>query len=149
MSFCKVCGAQIPENAKFCPKCGAAVEATSVSHSPTTPDIIVVTTPTVPGYRVTKVFGVITGLTPRSRGVLGKFIGGVQSMLGGEITAFTTEIEKARGESIDRLKEQARALGANAIIGLDMETADLLGTIIVISATGTAVFIEKETPVAG
>jgi uncharacterized protein YbjQ (UPF0145 family) len=65
-------------------------------------------------------------------------------MLGGEITAFTTEIEKARGESIDRLKEQARALGANAIIGLDMETSDLLGTIIVISATGTAVLIEKE-----
>jgi uncharacterized protein YbjQ (UPF0145 family) len=144
MPFCKVCGAQIPENAKFCPKCGATVEATSVSYSSTTSDVLVVTTPTVPGYRVTKVFGVITGLTPRSRGVLGQFIGGIQSMLGGEITAFTTEIEKARGESIERLKEQARALGANAITGLDMETADLLQSVIVISATGTAVLIEKE-----
>jgi uncharacterized protein YbjQ (UPF0145 family) len=144
MSFCKVCGAQIPENAKFCPKCGSAVEATSVSYSSTIPDVLVVTTPTVPGYRVTKVFGVVTGLTPRSRGVLGQFIGGIQSMLGGEITAFTTEIEKARGESIERLKEQARALGANAITGLDLETADLLQSVIVISATGTAVLIEKE-----
>jgi len=148
LSFCKVCGAQIPENAKFCPKCGAAVEATPASYTPTTSEVIVVTTPTVPGYRVTKVFGVVTGLTPRTRGVLGKFIGGIQSMFGGEVTAFTTEIEKARREAIDRLKEQARALGANAIISLDLETADLLQTIILISATGTAVVIEKETSTA-
>jgi uncharacterized protein YbjQ (UPF0145 family) len=149
LPFCKICGAQISENAKFCPKCGASVEAIPAGFSPTTSEVLVVTTPTVPGFRVTKVFGVVTGLTPRSRGMLGKFIGGIQSMLGGEITAFTTEIEKARREAIERTKEQAKALGANAIIGLDMETSDLLETIIVISATGTAVLIEKEAPAAG
>ena len=148
MSFCKICGAQIPENAKFCSKCGAAVEVTPVGPSPTTSDIIVVTTPTISGYRITKVFGVVTGLTPRTRGIGGKIIGGIQSALGGEVTAFTTEIEKARRETIERLKDQARALGANAIVGLDMETADLLQTVIVISATGTAVVIEKEAAAA-
>jgi len=146
LPFCKSCGAPIPENAKFCPKCGVSSEATLASFSPTTPDLIVVTTPTVPGYRITKVLGVVTGLTPRTRGVLGKFIGGLQAMIGGEVTAFTTEIEKARREAIERLKDQARSLGANAIVGLDLETSDLLQTIILISATGTAVTIEKENP---
>jgi len=65
-------------------------------------------------------------------------------MIGGEVTAFTAEIEKARREAIDRLKDQARALGANAIIGLDLETSDMLQTIILISATGTAVLVEEE-----
>lgn len=145
MSFCKLCGAPLPENARFCTKCGAAVEAGG--PQPTAPEILVVTTPTVPGYRITKVLGVVTGLTPRTRGVLGKFIGGIQSMLGGEVTAFTTEIEKARRESVERLKDRARALGANAVVGLDLETSDMLQTLIVISATGTAVKIEKEVPV--
>jgi len=144
LPFCRSCGAQIPENAKFCPNCGASSEAALTGSSPTTSDLIVVTTPTVPGYRIVKVLGVVTGLTPRTRGVLGKFIGGLQAMIGGEVTAFTAEIEKARREAIDRLKDQARALGANAIIGLDLETSDMLQTIILISATGTAVLVEEE-----
>jgi len=144
LPFCKSCGAEMPENARFCPKCGAPSGAALTGSSPTTSDLIVVTTPAVSGYRITKVFGVVTGLTPRTRGVLGKFIGGIQAMIGGEVTAFTTEIEKARREAIERLKDQARSLGANAIVSLDLETSDLLQTIILISATGTAVLVEKE-----
>jgi len=61
-------------------------------------------------------------------------------------TAFTTELEKARVESIERVRSKAIDLGANAVIGLDLETSDLgleLG-VVVISATGTAVVVEKE-----
>jgi len=99
----------------------------------------------VPGYEVKKVLGVVTGLTPRTRGVLGKFVAGIQSLVGGEVTAFTTELEKARAEAIERVKSKALALGANAIIGLDLETSDLglQAGVVVISATGTAVIIEK------
>lgn len=107
---------------------------------------MIVTTPTVPGYRITKVFGVVTGLTPRTRGILGKFVAGFESMFGGEVTAFTSELEKARLDAIRRVRSKAMNLGANAVVGLDLETSDLglqLG-IIVISATGTAVVIEKE-----
>lgn len=145
MVFCKRCGASIPEESRFCPACGAPVEGTQTGRATVTDDVIVVTTPTVPGYRVTKVFGFVSGLTPRTRGVGGRIVGGIQSMLGGEVVAFTTEIEKARRDTIDRIKEQARALGANAVVGVDMETADLVETIIVISAYGTAVYVEKES----
>ncbi len=103
-----------------------------------------VTTPTVPGYRVKKVLGIATGLTARTRGMGGKFVAGIQSMVGGEVSAFTYEIEKARVEAIDRMKKKARELGANAVVGLDMETSDVFQGTILISATGTAVVIEPE-----
>lgn len=146
MVFCRTCGASIPDGSKFCPSCGATVAGdASAQRAVYTPsEVIVVTTPTVAGYRITRVLGIVTGLTPRTRGVGGKIIGGIQSALGGEVVAFTTEIEKAKTDTIERVKDQARNLGANAVVGLDMETADLLQTVIVVSATGTAVIVEKE-----
>ncbi len=67
-------------------------------------------------------------------------------MLGGEVTAFTSEVEKARWEAINRAKSKAIDLGANAIIGMDIETSDLglQSGIVLFSATGTAVVIEPE-----
>lgn len=56
------------------------------------------------------------------------------------------EILKARDESMGRAIEQANAMGANAIIGLDIETANLYQSIVMISATGTAVIIEPDVP---
>ena len=67
-------------------------------------------------------------------------------MAGGEVTAFTSGMEKARWEAIDRARSRAIALGANAIVGLDVETSDvgLQNGIVLFSATGTAVVIEPE-----
>ena len=108
-------------------------------------DFKVVTTPTIPGYRITQVYGIVSGLSPRTRGVGGVLKGALQSSGGGEITAFTTEIEKARSDSVARAIQKARALGANAIIGLDIETSDLGESYItLVSATGTAVKIQPE-----
>ena len=137
---CPKCGNIVPEGAGFCPNCG-----TSLAHASALP-FLIVTTPTVAGYKIKKVLGVVTGLTPRTRGIMGQFIAGFQSMVGGEVTAFTSEIEKARWEAIERIKSRAIALGANAIIGLDIETTELgQSAIILFSATGTAVVIEAET----
>jgi uncharacterized protein YbjQ (UPF0145 family) len=74
----------------------------------------------------------------------GKFVAGIQSMLGGEVSAFTSEIEKARREAMNRMTDKAKKLSANAVIGLDIETSDILQGTVLISATGTAVVIEPE-----
>jgi len=114
--------------------------------SPEAQGFIITTTPTIQGYRIKRVLGVVTGLTPRTRGMLGKFVGGIQSMFGGEVTAFTSELEKARFEAMERVRSKAINMGANAIIGLDLETSDMgfqMG-VVVISATGTAVVVEPE-----
>jgi uncharacterized protein YbjQ (UPF0145 family) len=136
---CPVCENEIVEGDRFCPRCGAAL-------GPEATGFILSTTPSISGYKIKKVLGVVTGLTPRTRGVLGQIVGGIQSMFGGEITAFTTELEKARMEAMERVKAKALTLGANAIVGLDLETSDMgaqMG-IVVISATGTAVIAEPE-----
>lgn len=106
--------------------------------------MIVVTTPSIPGYRVKRVIGIVSGVTARTRGVGGKFVAGVQSMLGGEVSAFTSEIEKARVEAMERLRSRARDLGANAVLGLDIETSEVFEGTVLISATGTAAVIESE-----
>jgi uncharacterized protein YbjQ (UPF0145 family) len=89
--------------------------------------------------------GVVSGLTARTRGLGGKFVAGLESIMGGEVTAFTTEMEKARLEAIDRLIENARKMGANAVISLDIETSEVFEGTILISATGTAVVLVPET----
>jgi len=107
----------------------------------------VVTTPTIPGYKITKVLGLVTGLSPRTRGVGGQIWGAIEALLGGEVTAFTLEVEKARVEAIERVIENAEKLGANAIVGMDLETSEMGSAqmnIMVISATGTAVVVEPE-----
>ncbi|MEM3700712.1 MAG: YbjQ family protein [Candidatus Bathyarchaeia archaeon] len=103
-------------------------------------EIIVVTTPELPGYEIVKVLGTIHGLTVRTRGVGGKIVAGIEGIFGGEVTAYTSECEKARKESLNRLVENAKRIGANAVIGVDFETSDVLqGTATVFAAYGTAV----------
>ena len=136
--LCSNCGKEIKVGEAFCPHCGSQLTSKM--------NFLIVTTPSIPGYKVTKVLGIVTGLTPRTRGVLGKFVASIQTMLGGEVTAFTTELEKARLEAIDRVRQKAVSMGANAIIGLDIETSDigLQAGVTVISATGTAVVVKQE-----
>ena len=107
-------------------------------------EIIAVTTPIVQGYRVVKVFGIVHGMTARTRGLGGKIVGGIQSVLGGEVTAFTSELEKAKDEALARIKANAQKMGANGIIGVDFETTEVFQTVVLVSAHGTAVWLEKE-----
>jgi uncharacterized protein YbjQ (UPF0145 family) len=108
-------------------------------------EVIVVTTPDLPGYEIVKVLGTVHGLTVRTRGVGGKFVAGIEGILGGEVTAYTSECEKARRESLSRLVENARRIGADAILSVDFETADILnGTATVFSAYGTAVTAKQK-----
>jgi uncharacterized protein YbjQ (UPF0145 family) len=105
--------------------------------------VIVVTTPTVPGYKIVKVLGTVDGITVRTRGVGGKIIAGIEGIFGGEVTSYTSECEKARRDSLKRLVEKAAEIGANAIVGADFETSDILqGTATLFSAYGTAVVVE-------
>jgi uncharacterized protein YbjQ (UPF0145 family) len=108
-------------------------------------EVIVVTTPELPGYEIVKVLGPVHGLTVRTRGVGGKIIAGIEGILGGEVTAYTSECEKARQESLKRLIENARKMGANAVIGADFETSDILqGTATVFASYGTAVIVKPK-----
>ncbi len=104
--------------------------------------IIVVTTPVLPGHRVVKVLGIVHGLTVRTRGFGGQLSASIQSAFGGEVTAYTSECEKARKESMQRLVANAGAMGANAVIAADFETSTIFSGAL-FSTYGTAVVVEQ------
>lgn len=105
-------------------------------------EIIAVTTPSTPDYKTVRVLGIVHGITARTPGVGGKILGGLQSLIGGEVSAFTSEMDKAKNEA---LEQSGRCLGANAIIGVDFETTEVFQSVVLLSANGTAVLVEKET----
>ena len=68
---------------------------------------------------------------------------GIEGMFGGEVTSYSSEAEKARKESMDRLIENAKSIGAEAVVKTDFETSDILnGTATIFSAYGTAVLLK-------
>ena len=104
--------------------------------------VLLVTTPEVPGYRVKRVIGIVTASTVRTRGMLGRIISGIEALVGGRGRAYLEELNKARREVLDELERKARMMGANAVIGIDFETTEMLEGFIMITAYGTAVEIE-------
>ena len=107
-------------------------------------EILVVTTPSVPGYRITKVLGIVYGMSIRTRGALGRILAGLEALAGGRGYAYLQELKKARDEALEELKRNARIRGANAVVSVDFETAEVLEGFIVVTAYGTAVIIEPE-----
>ncbi|MDR4305218.1 YbjQ family protein [Chelatococcus sambhunathii] len=104
--------------------------------------MIVVTTNDLPGYRIAEYLGIARGITVRSRSVVGNFIGGVQSIFGGQITAFVELAESARREAYDHLVSEARLMGANAVLAMRYDANEISDGITEVLAYGTAVVVE-------
>jgi uncharacterized protein YbjQ (UPF0145 family) len=106
--------------------------------------MLVVTTPSIPGYRIVRVIGIVSGMSVRTRGLLGRLGASVEAIVGGRSEAYITELKKAREEALRDLVEEAQRLGANAVVGVDFETSEVLEGFLVVTATGTAVVVERE-----
>jgi uncharacterized protein YbjQ (UPF0145 family) len=108
-------------------------------------DSMVTTGLTLPGYKVVRNFGVVRGITVRSRSIVGNFFGGLQSLFGGNITIYTELCEQARSETYTLMCEHARANGANAIISMRYDATELMPGLTEVLCYGTAVYVEPET----
>jgi uncharacterized protein YbjQ (UPF0145 family) len=104
--------------------------------------MIVCTTENVPGYKVTAVKGQVFGVVVRSRGVGGNIMASLRSIVGGEIKEYTSLLEQARRHAIDRLTENAAAMGANAVVMMRFDSSEIAEIMSEIVAYGTAVVIE-------
>src|ERR1044071_3595758 len=96
----------------------------------------------LPGYRVTKSFGVVRGIIVRSRSVVGNFVAGLQSIIGGNITLYTNLCERAREDAFNLMLTHAGESGANAIIGVRYDATEIAPGITEVLCYGTAVFVE-------
>jgi uncharacterized protein YbjQ (UPF0145 family) len=104
--------------------------------------MIVVSSSSVAGKQIKQSFGVVRGNTIRARH-LGKDILAVfKNILGGEIQEYTKLMAESREQAIDRMKEEAKALGANAIVDTRFSTSYIMANAAEILVYGTAVFVE-------
>jgi uncharacterized protein YbjQ (UPF0145 family) len=104
--------------------------------------MIVVTMNDLPGHRVVRVIGMVRGITVRSRNLIANIGGGLQSLLGGNVTIYTDLAEQARREAYDELVRHAVESGANAIIAMRYDANEIMEGITEVLAYGTAVVVE-------
>lgn len=105
--------------------------------------MIVATAESIAGYRVRETKGQVFGVVVRNRGLGGNIMAGLRSLAGGEIKEYTQMLEEARRHAIDRLVENATAMGANGILTMRFDSSEIGQTMSEIVAYGTAVVLEK------
>lgn len=104
--------------------------------------MIVVTTNEIKGREITEVKGLVQGSTVQTRHV-GRDIGaGLKTLVGGEIKGYSELMQTARSVALERMVEEAKSLGANAVIGMRYQTSQVMNSAAEVIAYGTAVVIE-------
>ena len=107
-------------------------------------DSMITTALELPGYRAVRNLGLVRGITVRSRSIVGNFLGGLQTIFGGNITIYTELCEQARDETYRDMVTHARQLGANAIIGVRYDATELMTGLTEVLCYGTAVVVEPQ-----
>jgi uncharacterized protein YbjQ (UPF0145 family) len=96
----------------------------------------------IPGHSIKKNLGMVRGVVVRSRSIVGTIGGGLQTLVGGNITLFTSLCEKARLDAFELMSKHAAEMGANAIIGVRYDATGVGSGVTEVLAYGTAVLAE-------
>ena len=109
-------------------------------------DMPITTTFTIEGYRIKEYKGIVRGIIVRSPTIAQGIIGGLKNILGGSIGAYTEMCEQARQQAFVLLVQNARQVGANAVVGLRYDASEVVskGSATEVLCYGTAVVIEPE-----
>ncbi len=105
--------------------------------------MLVTTSTSLEGYKITQHLGIIRGITVRSRGVGGSFVGGLQTIFGGRNSIYTELCETAREEAYQLMLQHAQQHGANAVINMRYDANEVIQGVTEVLAYGTAVVVEK------
>ena len=106
--------------------------------------MLTTTTPSIEGQRITKYFGVVTGEAILGANVFKDLFAGLRDIVGGRSATYEAELHRARDLALTEMQDQARQLGANAVVGVDLDY-EVLGAnngMLMVSASGTAVLAE-------
>ncbi len=96
----------------------------------------------IPGRTIKAHYGLVSGSTVRSKNAFKDFGTGLKSIFGGELKSYTQLMEETRKEALERMTEQARQMGANAVVNVRFATADVAPGAAEIYVYGTAVTLE-------
>lgn len=106
--------------------------------------MIVTTTSEMSGKRILRTLGLVRGNTIRARHVGRDLVAGLRNIVGGEISEYTKLLAEAREQALDRMVEEARGLGANAIVEVRFSTSEVMSGAAELLAYGTAVVVEDD-----
>lgn len=101
--------------------------------------MIVVNTETVPGHEVAEALGVVRGSTIRAKHIGRDIMASLRNIVGGEVKEYTEMLAETRNESVHRMKQEARALGADAVVNLRFATSQVMAGAAELLVYGTAV----------
>ena len=106
--------------------------------------MLMTTTPSVEGKRIVRYLGVVTGVTIIGANVFRDFLAGVRDFFGGRSSAYAADVREAKDTALEEMARQAEALGANAVVGIDLdyETVGGSGSMLMVTCSGTAVRVE-------
>ena len=107
-------------------------------------EILVVTSPDIPGKKIVRTLGLVAGNTIRARHVGKDIMATFQNLVGGEVTEYAKLLSESREQALDRMKGKAETLGANAVISLRFQTSVIMGGAAEMMAYGTAVVVEDQ-----
>jgi uncharacterized protein YbjQ (UPF0145 family) len=103
--------------------------------------MLVTTTPNIEGKRITRYFGIVSGETILGANVIRDFMAGITDIVGGRSGAYEEELRRAKDTAIAEMVEQAKRMGANAVIGVDLDYETIRESMLMVTASGTAVLI--------
>jgi uncharacterized protein YbjQ (UPF0145 family) len=105
--------------------------------------MLITTTPTFEGRSITDYKGIVTGEAILGANIFRDLFAGIRDIVGGRSAAYERELSKARDIAIEEMTQRAAVLGANAIVGVDLdyETIEVGGSMLMVSASGTAVVV--------
>lgn len=108
------------------------------------PPVLAVTTPTIEGQRIVRYVGVVAGEAILGTGFDQTITASLRDLTGGRVSGWEVQIQQARYAALTEMCERAQAAGANAVVGvaIDYEFVGQGGSIVFVSATGTAVVAE-------
>lgn len=107
--------------------------------------MIMSTTEEIAGRRIVKVLGLVRGNTIRTRHLGKDILAGLRGLVGGEVSEYTKLFAESREQALDRLAEEAKGLGANAIVGVRFSTSMVMTSAAELLAYGTAVVLADRT----
>jgi uncharacterized protein YbjQ (UPF0145 family) len=97
------------------------------------------------GYQVVRSLGIVRGIIVRSRSIFGTIGASLQTLVGGNITLLTNLCEKTREDSFDLMLQHAAQLGANAVVGVRYDAAEVMQGVTEVLAYGTAVIVQQKS----
>lgn len=107
--------------------------------------MLVTTSFSFDGYRIAEYKGLVRGIIVRSPTIPQGFIGGLKTMVGGKIGAYTQMCEQTREQAFEEMLQHAAAMGANAVIGVRYDASDVVERSTEVLCYGTAVVIEPDS----